>query len=83
MTAMNENIELMMPIKAAPYDHQKKAFAFGSYGWGDGAWMRDWEDRVRNDGAKLFADGLTIENTPDDDGVAACQKLGKEFADSL
>lgn len=28
MTAMNENIELMMPIKAAPYDHQKKAFAF-------------------------------------------------------
>ena len=25
---MNENIELMMPIKAAPYDHQKKAFAF-------------------------------------------------------
>ena len=25
---MSENIELMMPIKAAPYDHQKRAFAF-------------------------------------------------------
>ncbi|MCR5440206.1 MAG: flavodoxin [Selenomonas sp.] len=56
---------------------------FGSYGWGGGAWMKDWEDRVRNDGAKLFADGLAIENTPDDEGVAACQQLGKDFAASL
>ncbi len=25
---MNNNIELMMPIKATPFEHQKKAFAF-------------------------------------------------------
>ena len=25
---MNKNIELMMPIKAAPFEHQKKAFSF-------------------------------------------------------
>ena len=27
-TAKNKNIELIMPVKAAPYDHQKKALAF-------------------------------------------------------
>ena len=61
----------------------KPVALFGSYGWGGGAWMRDWEDRVKNDGAKLFGDGLAIENAPDSDGVAACQKLGKDFAASL
>jgi len=25
---MTENIELMMPIKAEPFEHQKNAFAF-------------------------------------------------------
>lgn len=28
MTAMTENIELMMPIRAVPYEHQKRAFLF-------------------------------------------------------
>lgn len=33
-TAMNENIELMMPVKAAPYGHQKKvlSFAYDKFG---------------------------------------------------
>jgi len=56
---------------------------FGSYGWGDGAWMRSWQERVQNDGAKLFGDGLIIENTPDDDGIAACEQFGREFASAL
>lgn len=25
----------------------KKIALFGSYGWGDGQWMRDWEDRCK------------------------------------
>lgn len=61
----------------------KPVALFGSYGWGGGAWMKDWEDRVRNDGAKLFGDGLAIENAPDDEGIAACRQLGKDFAASL
>ena len=56
---------------------------FGSYGWGGGAWMESWAEHTRNAGAKLIGDGLAIENAPDDDGIAACEALGKEFAASL
>ncbi|MFV0636534.1 flavodoxin [Mitsuokella sp.] len=56
---------------------------FGSYGWGGGAWMEEWAERTRNDGAKLFGDGLAVENAPDDDALAACEKLGADFAASL
>ena len=38
---------------------------FGSYGWGDGQWMRDWCERVKEDGAQLFSDeGLICNETP-------------------
>ena len=31
---------------------------FGSYGWGDGQWMRDWEDRMNGCGAGTKGDGM-------------------------
>ncbi|MCD7905432.1 MAG: flavodoxin [Clostridiales bacterium] len=58
----------------------KKVALFGSYGWGDGQWMRDWEDRTKAAGAELFGNGLIINNTPDDDGIAECEAFGKDFA---
>ncbi len=58
----------------------KPVALFGSYGWGGGAWMNDWAERTRNDGAKLFGNGLAVENTPDNDALAECRKLGKDFA---
>jgi len=58
----------------------KKTALFGSYGWGDGQWMRDWEKRVNNDNANLFAEGLIINNTPDSDGTAKCEEFGRNFA---
>ena len=27
---------------------------FGSYGWGDGQWMRDWEERMMGSGATVL-----------------------------
>lgn len=63
-----------------PLLKDKPVALFGSYGWGGGAWMQDWAERTRRDGAKLFDDGLAIENAPDADGIAACQKLGKDFS---
>ena len=63
-----------------PLIKDKPVALFGSYGWGGGAWMQDWAERTRKDGAKLFDDGLAIENAPDADGIAACQKLGKDFS---
>ncbi|MEX5284987.1 flavodoxin [Selenomonas sputigena] len=56
---------------------------FGSYGWGDGAWMESWAERTRTAGAKLVADGVMVENAPDDDGVKACETLGETLAKAL
>ena len=54
---------------------------FGSYGWGDGQWMRDWWDRAGKDGAKLYGDeGLIINETPDDAGLEQCRSFGGGFA---
>ena len=59
----------------------KKIALFGSYGWGDGQWMRDWAERAQGDGAQLFdAEGLICNETPDDDVQAACRKLGADLA---
>ena len=53
---------------------------FGSYGWGDGEWMRNWEDDAKAAGAVLAADSVTANEAPDDDAVAACKALGEAIA---
>ena len=59
----------------------KKVALFGSYGWGDGQWMRDWCERAKEDGAVLISEeGLICNETPDDDAQAACRKLGADLA---
>ena len=60
-----------------------KVGLFGSYGWGGGAFMESWAERVRTAGAKLVSDGLVVENAPDDDGLKACEELGEALAKSL
>lgn len=59
----------------------KKVGLFGSYGWGDGEWMRDWEKRVLDAGATLIGgDGLIVNETPDEEGLASCRRLGETAA---
>ncbi|MBQ1319189.1 MAG: flavodoxin [Solobacterium sp.] len=53
---------------------------FGSYGWGDGEWMRSWEDRCRAANAVLVMDGVMANNEPDDEALAACASLGEALA---
>ncbi|MCD7811923.1 MAG: flavodoxin [Ruminococcus sp.] len=54
---------------------------FGSYGWGDGEWMRNWEERVKADGAALFGEeGLIVNETPSDDDLARCREFGENLA---
>ena len=55
----------------------KKIALFGSYGWGDGEWMRSWEDDCRTAGAILACDSVICQETPDADALAACEKLGE------
>ena len=38
----------------------KNIALFGSYGWGDGEWMRNWCDEVKAYGANLLNDGLIV-----------------------
>ena len=56
---------------------------FGSYGWGGGAWMDTWAARTKADGAKLFADGLIVENGPTDEDIKKCEDLGEAFVKAL
>ena len=58
----------------------KKSALFGSYGWGDGEWMRTWEDTCRNDGASLVCDSVICQEAPDDDALNACRSLGEALA---
>ena len=58
----------------------KKIGLFGSYGWGDGEWMRSWEETCRSDGADLVSEGVTCLETPDDDALNACRELGASLA---
>ena len=55
----------------------KKIALFGSYGWGDGEWMRTWEDTCQSKGATLACDSVICQETPDDDALDACRKLGE------
>ena len=57
----------------------KTVALFGSYGWGDGEWMRSWEERVNASGAKLVGgEGVIANEAPDDDALENCRKLGEE-----
>lgn len=64
-----------------PHLTGKKIALFGSYGWGDGEWMRSWEASCRQQGLDLVAAGLICHETPDDQSSAACTALGRTLAD--
>ena len=54
----------------------KKVALFGSYGWGDGQWMRDWVDRCKAAGINLINEGLMANEAPNDADLANCKSLG-------
>ena len=58
----------------------KKVVLFGSYDWGEGDWMRSWEEDAADAGITLAAEGLIVNNTPDEEGLAQCRDLGKTVA---
>mgnify|MGYP000263211172 CR=1 FL=1 len=58
----------------------KKIALFGSYGWGDGEWMRGWEKDCDDSGIRLVCESVTCCEAPDDAALDACRALGKELA---
>lgn len=55
----------------------KKIALFGSYGWGDGEWMNNWQERMVSYGANLVSDGVIVNNAPEEESLEQCRKLGE------
>lgn len=66
--------------EAVPGLKGKKAALFGSYGWGDGEWMRNWSAQMKDDGVNLFDDGLIVNESPDGDSAEECIEYGRKLA---
>ena len=64
-------LESIEPVLAG-----KKVALFGSYGWGDGEWMRSWEARCAEKGITLAAESVLANEAPDANALEACKKLG-------
>ncbi len=59
----------------------KQIALFGSYGWGDGEWMRNWEQKMQNAGAQLIGgESIICNEAPDEETLEKCRELGKKMA---
>ena len=58
----------------------KKIALFGSYGWGDGEWMRSWEADCEEAMVNLVCESVICIAAPDDTAIEACKALGKAVA---
>lgn len=63
----------------APKLGKKKIALFGSYGWGDGEWMRNWQEECESAGAVLTSQPVICNDAPDDEAISACEALGKSL----
>ena len=59
----------------------KTVSLFGSYDWGDGQWMRDWEKDCDDAGINLVCESVICCETPDDAALEACRAMGKVLAE--
>ena len=80
--------EVLEEGEMEPFVTEVEAFAFGrhiglfgSYGWGDGEWMRDWQTRMPEAGAEVVGGrGVIAQESPDEDALNQCRELGKALA---
>lgn len=80
--------EVLEESEMEPFVSEVEGFAagkpialFGSYGWGDGQWMRDWVERMEDAGAVVLnGEGLICQDAPGEDIISECEALGKQLA---
>lgn len=80
--------EVLEEMEMEPFVSEVENFAsgrtiglFGSYGWGDGEWMRDWVDRMSGAGASILTgEGLMCHEAPDEAGLEECKEFGRQLA---
>ena len=66
--------------EGAPRLNGKISALFGSYGWGDGVWMRTWEETCNSAVAVRVAESVICNDAPDDEATANCNALGAALA---
>ncbi|CAB1241317.1 flavodoxin [Clostridium sp. MT-14] len=57
----------------------KKVGLFGSYGWGDGEWMRNWAKRMEDYGANLLNEGFIVQEAPEGEIKEDCKNFGRQI----
>lgn len=57
----------------------KKVGLFGSYGWGDGEWMRNWVADAKDNGAIVINDGVICLQAMDEDTKNNLDELALEL----
>ena len=67
--------------EVSPVLSGKKIALFGSYGWGDGEWMRTWESDCDSAGVSLVCESVICTETPDDAALDACRALGRALVE--
>lgn len=60
----------------------KKVALFGTWGWGNGEWMTEWEERMKSYGANLISEGFTYQESPED-AADECRNFGKLIAQNV
>lgn len=58
----------------------KKIALLGSYGWGDGEWMRNWEEQCAADGAVMAHEAVISNDFPDGEALSLCKELASALA---
>lgn len=75
-----EELEAVMDDYVDAIDvKDKNVVLFGSYDWGDGQWIRDWQERMESKGALMRAEGLNIHLTPEDEDIEKCKELARQL----
>lgn len=67
----------------SPLVNGKKVALFGSYGWGDGKWLRDWSERMITYGAQVLGDGLLVQNAPEVETEDECREFGEKLVENF
>ena len=70
--------EVLEESTMEPFVAEVEKFASG---WGDGEWMRNWVDQMKNAGADVIGgEDAICADAPDDETEAKLVELGKQLA---
>ena len=58
----------------------KKVALFGSWGWGEGEYLTNLEERIKSYGGEIVGESLSVMGSPEGEDEAKCVEFGKLIA---